>query len=62
MAIKNFTIKLDAKIKKDAGISTASAGDVNGTEVFFNIPFADIASINLTASEASGGASASWDF
>lgn len=44
-----LTLTLDSKIKNDAGSLTASAGDVGGTAVNFNVPFVDVASINVTA-------------
>lgn len=46
--LEQLTVTLDSKIKNDAGSLTASASDVGGTQVNFNVPFVDVASINVT--------------
>jgi Putative phage tail protein len=43
-----LNIRLDAKLKNDAGMASAVAGDVGGTTVAFNVPFIDITSITVT--------------
>ena len=48
MRIDNINVKLDSKLKNDAGFATVSASDVGGTVINFNIPFVDIQSITVT--------------
>jgi hypothetical protein len=48
LQITNLNIKLDSKLKNDAGTGTANAADSGGTAVSFNVPFLDIESISVT--------------
>ena len=49
LAMTNLEIKLDVKLKNDAGSVMANASDTNGTNVNFNVPFVDVISITVTA-------------
>lgn len=46
--INDAILRLDVKLRTDQGTAIADAGDTGGTEIFFNVPFADIQSIVLT--------------
>jgi hypothetical protein len=48
LAMTNLEIKLDVKLKNDAGSVQANASDINGTNVNFNVPFVDVISITVT--------------
>lgn len=43
-----LTIRLDVKLKNDAGSGVADAADVGGTQVNFGVPFLDVTSITVT--------------
>jgi sulfur carrier protein ThiS len=49
-AVENITVRLDAKLKNDAGSISASASDTLGSIVNFNKEFIDVTSITLSAS------------
>ncbi|WP_449413225.1 host specificity protein J [Pandoraea soli] len=49
LEMTSLEIKLDVKLKNDAGNVLANAADVNGTNVNFNVPFVDVTSITVTA-------------
>lgn len=49
-AVENITVRLDAKLKNDAGSISASASDTLGSIVNLNKEFIDVISINLSAS------------
>lgn len=46
--IEDIQIRLDRKLRSDAGSTSASAGDVGGTRVYFNTDFIDVTAINVT--------------
>jgi predicted phage tail protein len=48
LTMTSLETKLDVKLKSDAGMVLANASDTNGTNVTFNVPFVDVASITLT--------------
>ena len=48
-----LNIRLDTKIRNDAGNGYANAGDAGGTTVNFNYPFIDIQSISVTPATTS---------
>ena len=50
MEVTAITVRLDVKIRNDAGSGTANAGDVGGTTVNFTVPFIDVESISVTPS------------
>jgi hypothetical protein len=49
LAMTNLEVKLDVKLKNDAGTVQANAGDASGTNVNFNVGFVDVTSITVTA-------------
>lgn len=54
--------KLDSKLKSDALSGYANAGDADGTEFNFNIPFVDITAITCTPASGSTAAYALYNF
>lgn len=50
MEVTAITVRLDVKIRNDAGSGTANSGDVGGTTVNFTVPFIDVESISVTPS------------
>ncbi len=48
LAMSALEIKLDVKLRNDAGTVIASATDAGGTVVPFNVTFIDVTSITLT--------------
>ena len=50
MEVTAITVRLDVKIRNDAGSGTANAGDSGGTTVNFTVPFIDVESISVTPS------------
>lgn len=50
ITITGLNIRMDAKLKNDAGIGAANAADSGGTSVNFNVTFVDIDSITVTPS------------
>jgi predicted phage tail protein len=50
LLITMLNLKLDVKLKNDAGNGTANAADVGGTQVNFNVSFTDVQSISVTPS------------
>jgi predicted phage tail protein len=46
--VSSLEIKLDVKLKNDAGTALAVASDTGGTNVSFNVAFVDVTSINVT--------------
>jgi predicted phage tail protein len=48
LSISHLNVKLEKKLKSDAGTGTANSGDTGGTTVNFNVPFVDIEGINVT--------------
>ena len=51
--VKNLNLKLDAKIRNDTGVGTASASDSGGTTVTFNVAFVDVQGIAVTPNTTS---------
>lgn len=49
LLISRLNIRMAVKLRNDAGMSTANAGDASGTWVPFNIPFVDIQSVTVSA-------------
>ena len=56
--IKGLTIRLDVKLKNDAGTVSAVSTDAAGTAVTFATSFSAVTSITLTAGQASSGGAA----
>lgn len=54
MLLTGLNVRLDAKLRNDAGSGTASSGDVGGTTVTFTVQFVDIQSISVTPLSTSG--------
>jgi predicted phage tail protein len=52
LLLTGLNLRLDAKQRTDTGTGTASAGDVGGTTVNFNVPFIDVDSISVTPTGA----------
>lgn len=52
--VTNFNIRIDAKLKNDAGSASAVSTDTNGTTVTFTTSFTAITSITATPQLASG--------
>jgi hypothetical protein len=48
LQITGLNVRLDSKLRNDAGTSTANAGDAGGTVVTFAVPFIDVDSISVT--------------
>jgi hypothetical protein len=48
LAMTSLEIKLDVKLKNDAGTVLANAADATGTPVPFNVAFVDVTSITVT--------------
>jgi len=61
MLLASLNIRLDSKLRNDAGSGTANSADSGGTTVMFNIAFVDIQSISVTPS-ATSSVIAVYDF
>ena len=61
MLLTGLNVRLDSKLRNDAGNGTANSGDTGGTTVNFNVAFVDVASITVTPS-ATTGVIAVYDF
>ena len=61
LKVQALNIRLDAKLKNDAGSGVAAAADSGGTQVFFNIPFVDVHAITVTA-QGTTAVTAIYDF
>ena len=48
MLLTALQVRLDSKLKNDAGTGTANSADSGGTTVTFNIAFIDVSSISVT--------------
>lgn len=46
--VSRIDMRLNVKIRNDAGSGYAYASDTNGTQVYFNVDFVDVASITVT--------------
>ncbi len=57
-----LNLRLDSKIRNDAGTGLANPGDTDGTVVNFNIPFIDVISISVTPSGTTQPRYAVYDF
>jgi predicted phage tail protein len=49
-----LNVRLDSKIRNDAGSGTANSGDTGGTTVNFNVAFVDVQSITVTPLSTTG--------
>lgn len=47
--ISKIEVRLDSKLKHDAGETQVYAADVDGTTIYFNIPFTAVTSISVSA-------------
>lgn len=56
-----LNVRLDVKLKNDAGVVSAVSTDSGGTTVNFNVPFVDVSSITLTP-KATAARIAVYDF
>jgi predicted phage tail protein len=54
MLLTALNLRLDSKLRNDAGVGTANSGDTGGTTVNFNVPFVDVESITVTALSTTG--------
>jgi predicted phage tail protein len=54
MLLTALNVRLDSKLRNDAGSGTANSGDVGGTTVTFNVPFVDVQSISVSPSSTTG--------
>jgi predicted phage tail protein len=61
MVLSKLNVRLDSKLRNDAGSGTANSGDSGGTNVTFNVPFVDVQSIVVTPSGTSA-VTAVYDF
>ena len=61
MLLNALNVRLDSKLRNDAGSGTANSGDTGGTTVNFNVAFVDVASITVTPL-ATTGVIAVYDF
>lgn len=53
LVLNSLNVRLDAKIRNDAGTGTANSGDTGGTTVNFNVAFVDVQSISVTPATTS---------
>ena len=53
MLLSSLNVRLDSKLRNDAGTGTANSGDSGGTTVNFNVPFVDVQSIIVTPTTTS---------
>ena len=61
MLLTALNVRLDSKLRNDAGSGTANSGDSGGTTVNFNVAFVDVQSISVTPL-ATTGVIAVYDF
>lgn len=61
MLLTALNVRLDSKLRNDAGSGTANSGDTGGTTVNFNVAFVDVQSISVTPA-ATTGVIAVYDF
>lgn len=61
LVLNSLNVRLDSKIRSDAGTGTANSGDVGGTTVTFNVAFVDVQSISVTPA-TTGAVIAVYDF
>ncbi len=61
MLLTGLNVRLDSKLRNDAGNGTANSGDSGGTTVNFNVAFVDVQSITVTPL-ATTGVIAVYDF
>lgn len=48
LVVQDINLRLNTRIKNDAGSATSLSTDVGGTTVLFNVDFVDVASISVT--------------
>lgn len=53
LVLNNLNVRLDSKVRNDAGTGAANSGDSGGTTVNFNIAFVDVQSISVTPASTS---------
>lgn len=53
LVLTRLNVRLDSKLRNDAGAGAANAADSGGTTVNFNIAFVDVQSISVTAASTS---------
>jgi predicted phage tail protein len=61
LVLSALNVRLDSKIRNDAGTGTANSADVGGTTVTFNVAFVDVQSISVTPA-TTGAVIAVYDF
>jgi predicted phage tail protein len=54
MLLTALNVRLDSKLRNDAGSGTANSGDSGGTTVNFNVAFVDVQSISVTPASTTG--------
>lgn len=54
MLLTALNVRLDSKLRNDAGSGTANSGDVGGTTVTFGVDFVDVQSISVTPLSTTG--------
>jgi len=54
MLLSALNVRLDSKLRSDAGTGTANSGDSGGTTVTFNVAFVDVQSISVTPVSTTG--------
>ena len=54
MLLTGLNVRLDSKLRNDAGSGTANSGDTGGTTVNFNVAFVDVQSISVTPLSTTG--------
>jgi len=54
MLLSALNVRLDSKLRSDAGTGTANSGDSGGTTVTFNVTFVDVQSISVTPASTTG--------
>jgi hypothetical protein len=59
--VDGLNVKLDSKLRNDAGVGYANASDTGGTVVDFSVDFVDVQSISVTPS-GTGAVIAVYDF
>lgn len=59
--VDGLNVKLDSKLRNDAGTGYANAGDTTGTVINFSVDFVDVQSISVTPS-GTGAVIAVYDF
>lgn len=61
LLLDSLNVRLDSKLRSDAGTGTSNSGDTGGTTVNFNVDFVDVQSITVTPA-TTGARIAVYDF